>query len=171
MKKLQKYLSVLLLASTSLLTATPSYAMNLGDLFSTSSKQQDKFLSVDEAFQVRPSVRANKVTVTFNIVKGHYIYRDKLKLILPKGVTASKFKFKQTPSYVDDPKYGKVAVFDNKTVTASTTLSNQTAKDLTNIPIKLKWQGCSKAGLCYPPEKVTFSTSLKKKVIRKYHSR
>ncbi len=171
MKKLQKYLSVLLLASTSLLMATPSYAMNLGDLFSTSSKQQDKFLSVDEAFQVRPSVQANKVTVTFNIVKGHYIYRDKLKLILPKGVTASKFTFNQTPSFVEDPKYGKVAVFDNKTVTASTTLSNQTAKDLTNIPIKLKWQGCSKAGLCYPPEKITFSTSLKKKLTAKYHRR
>ncbi len=32
MKKLQKYLSVLLLASTSLLTTTPSYALSLGDL-------------------------------------------------------------------------------------------------------------------------------------------
>ncbi len=161
MKKLQKYLSALLLASTSLLTATPSYAMNLSDLFSTSSKQQDNFLSVDEAFQVSPSVQGKQVTIRFNIVDGHYIYRDKLKLTLPKGITASKFKFNQTPSFVDDPKYGKVAVFDNKTVTASTTLSNQTAKDLTNIDIKLKWQGCSKAGLCYPPEKVTFSTSLK----------
>ncbi len=131
------------------------------------NQSSDTFLSVDQAFKVKPQTINNQVKVTFNIIKGHYIYRDKIKLVLPKGVKAGYWRFNQKSSKIDDPKFGKVAVFDQSTVTATTTLINTTNKAISNQPIQLKWQGCAKAGLCYPPEKVTFKINLANKAKKK----
>ncbi len=166
MKNFQAVFAVTTIAMMTAIT-TPAYAVNLGDLFSgANNNKQEKFLSIDKAFKVNPAVQGNSVSVTFNITKGHYIYRDKLKLTLPTGVVATDFVFDKSPDFVEDPKFGKVAVFDQRQVTATTTLSNQTDKAVHDAPISLKWQGCAKAGLCYPPEKVKFNINLKKKVNR-----
>ncbi len=145
----------------------PAYAVNLGDLFGKSnSSQKGDFLSVEEAFRVVPTVKGDKISITFDITKGHYVYQDKLKLTLPDGVTASPFTFDEQPHFVDDPNFGKVAVYDHETVIATTTLINNSKQDLANAPVSIKWQGCAKAGLCYPPEKIKVTVNLKKKVSR-----
>lgn len=132
-------------------------AASLGELFGGSSEtgfDNKKPLPVNEAFQVVPTQQGDQLSVQINVTKGYYAYKDKLKLELPTGVTASAFKFNQTPTYVDDPDFGRVPVFE-QTVTATTTLASD--KAIKNQPITIKWQGCAKAGLCYPPEKVNFT--------------
>lgn len=138
------------------LLTTPAYAISLSDVFgkqtSASASDSKKPLPVDQAFNVVPTSNGNKLTIQINVTDGYYTYKDKLKLELPAGVTATPLTFNQTATYVDDPDFGRVPVFD-KTVTATTTL--HTTRPITNASAVIKWQGCAKAGLCYPPEKVT----------------
>lgn len=151
------YLLLLLMTT---LVMSPVHAIDLNDVFSNTQSPQQKFLSVEQAFKVSVNNSGQKISVNFTITPGHYVYQDKLKLSLPDGVTASKFSFNQSPSFVDDPSFGRVAVFDQNRVTATATLKNTNNANITNSPVKVKWQGCAKAGLCYPPESVSLKISL-----------
>ena len=159
----KSYLLALTIASSSLLagltaTTMTTQAAGLGDLFSSNqSAGQSKFLSVDKAFQVTSSSKAVKagtqLSINFDITPEHYVYKNQLKLTLPAGVTAAPFTFSQTPVLIDDPTFGKVPVFDQKNMVATTTLSIN-GKSIDNAAVVIGWQGCAKAGLCYPPEKI-----------------
>lgn len=148
-------------------TALPMTANSegLSDLFNNSaSSQQDKFLPVTKAFNVAASTKPNgasaTLSVTFDITPGHYVYKDKIKLTLPKGVTAAPFSFNQSAQSIDDPQFGRVPVFDQNAVTATTTLTNTSGAAINNAAVSVGWQGCAKAGLCYPPEKVSTTVTL-----------
>lgn len=136
-------------------------AASLADLFSSAETQggQEKFLKVDQAFSVKPSQSGNKVNIALKITPKHYLYKDKLSLKLPEGVTASAIKFSHTPQNIDDPTFGKVDVFKQPQVTATATLTNTTAAAI-NEDITVTWQGCADAGLCYPPQTETLAISL-----------
>ena len=159
----KSYLLALTIASSSLFaglttTTMTTQAAGLGDLFSNNqSAGQSKFLSVDKAFQVTSSSKAVKagtqLSINFDITPEHYVYKNQLKLTLPAGVTAAPFTFSQTPVLMDDPTFGKVPVFDQKNMVATTTLSTN-GKSIDNAAVVIGWQGCAKAGLCYPPEKI-----------------
>ncbi|MDN5565469.1 MAG: sulfite exporter TauE/SafE family protein [Psychrobacter sp.] len=169
-KPVKSYALALALASTSLVTSatlvtglsattTTAHAASLGDLFSNNkSAAQAKFLPVDQAFQVNSSHKAaakgTQLAVNFTITPEHYVYKDQLKLTLPAGITAAPFSFNRTPVMIDDPTFGKVPVFDQATMVATTTLTSATGKSVSNADITIGWQGCAKAGLCYPPEKI-----------------
>ena len=86
---------------------------------------------------------------------GYYAYRDKLTLQLPDGVTATPLQFGAVPTYVDDPDFGRVPVFEQP-FTATTTLSAD--KAITSQPATVKWQGCAKVGLCYPLKRLNLSS-------------
>lgn len=146
-------------------------AASLGDLFNsmTGKSAQPEFLSVDKAFTVVPLQQKNTLQVSFEITPGHYVYKDKLKLKLPSGVRASSFTFSQPSHTINDPNFGKVAIFDQPQVTATATLINNTSQTIAS-QATVTWQGCAKAGLCYPPQKeqVTLKVapnSIKKKIM------
>jgi len=150
-------------ATTSLMTALSmtsisAQAAGLNDLFNSSSASQSKFLPVDKAFQVTSSTKATskgtRLSITFDITPGHYVYKDQLALSFPKGINATPFTFNQTPVSIDDPTFGKVPVFTQRSVVATTMLTTNNGKGAKNAPIIIGWQGCAKAGLCYPPEKI-----------------
>lgn len=141
------------------ISSLPAQAIDLKDVFSSASTQQGAFLPVDQAFGVSLNANNDKLTINFEITDGHYVYKDKLKLALPDGVTASNFSFDKQPTFVDDPAFGRVAVFEQNYVTATALLTNTNKKEV-NDPITLTWQGCAKAGLCYPPEKTKVNINL-----------
>ena len=151
-------LSTSLVFGLSATTATVQ-AASLGDLFSKDkSAGQAKFLPVEQAFQVNSSHKATakgtQLAVNFTITPEHYVYKDQLKLTLPAGISAAPFTFNRTPVLIDDPTFGKVPVFDQATMVATTTLISATGKSINNADVTIGWQGCAKAGLCYPPEKI-----------------
>ena len=115
-------------------------------------------MPVDKAFQVISSTKATskgtRLSINFDITPGHYVYKDQLTLSFPKGVSATPFTFSQSPVSIDDPTFGKVPVFTQKNMVATTTLTTNNGKGAKNAPIIIGWQGCAKAGLCYPPEKI-----------------
>ena len=138
-------------------TSMSTQAAGLGDLFGNKSAAQPKFLSVDQAFQVstssKPADNGTRLAINFDITPEHYVYKDKIKLTLPAGVTAAPFTFSQKPISIDDPTFGRVPVFDQTNMVATTILTNSNGKSLDNAAVTIGWQGCAKAGLCYPPEK------------------
>ena len=147
------------LAATGLMAVpVASQAAGLGNLFSSDkSATQPKFLPVNEAFQVssssKPTNNGTRLAINFDITPEHYVYKDQIKLTLPAGVTAAPFTFSQKPVSIDDPTFGKVLVFDQANMVASTILSSN-GKAINNAAVTIGWQGCAKAGLCYPPEKI-----------------
>ncbi|WP_230659399.1 cytochrome c biogenesis protein CcdA [Psychrobacter sp. I-STPA10] len=154
-------LSALLVISLAVLPF--AHAAGLSDLFDSpaaSSSNQGKILPVEQAFNVTTSTKANQLTIQMDITPGHYLYKDKLNLVLPKGVSASELNFNKTAHFVDDPDFGRVAVFDQPQVLATTTLTNSQPQAISNESMTLKWQGCAKAGLCYPPQTQQVALSL-----------
>ena len=100
------YKLVLTVASTSLvtvlsMTSISAQAAGLNDLFKNSSSAKSKFLPVDEAFQVVSNTKATskgtRLSISFEITPGHYVYKDKLTLSFPKGISATPFTFNQAP--------------------------------------------------------------------------
>lgn len=166
----KNHLLAFAIASGSLLASMTATSMTvqaagLSDLFSSDkSAAQSKFLPVDQAFQVTSSSKGTtsgtRLAINFDITPEHYVYRDQIKLTLPAGVTAGPFSFNQSPKLIDDPTYGKVAVFDQANVVATTTLTNSSGKSVDNAAMIIGWQGCSKAGLCYPPEKIKTNVNI-----------
>ena len=154
------------LAATGL-TAVPvaSQAAGLGDLFSSDkSATQPKFLPVNEAFQVssssKPVNNGTRLAINFDITPEHYVYKDQIKLTLPAGVSAAPLTFSQKPVSIDDPTFGQVLVFDQANMVATTILSSSNGKAINNAAVTIGWQGCAKAGLCYPPEKIKTTVNI-----------
>ena len=170
----KSYLLAFALSASSLLTGltatglvvapVASQAAGLGDLFGNKSTAQPKFLPVDQAFQVSSSSKAanngTRLAINFDITPEHYVYKDQIKLTLPAGVTAAPFTFSQKPVSIDDPTFGQVLVFDQANMVASTVLSSSNGKAIDNAAVTIGWQGCAKAGLCYPPEKIKTTVNI-----------
>lgn len=121
-------------------------------------KAKPKFLPVHQAFSLNAKADDKSVQLSFKVTPAHYVYQDKLKLTLPKGVSAGVFSFNQKSNFVDDPDFGRVAVFEQDFV-ATAPLINETNEPIKG-EIKIQWQGCAVAGLCYPPENQKISIEL-----------
>ena len=176
----KSYLLALALSSSSLLTgllptafvatgltaaSTMTQAAGLSDLFGKDeSGAKSEFLPVTQAFQVSSSSNAVKagtrLAINFDITPGHYVYKDQIKLTLPAGVSAAPFRFSQSAISIDDPTFGQVPVFDQANMVATTLLTNNSGKNLNNAAVVIGWQGCAKAGLCYPPEKIKTTVNI-----------
>lgn len=128
---------------------------NLAQLFAPKAQ----FLPVTQAFNVSASQQGQTLSITFRVTPAHYVYQDKLKLNLPTGVSQSPWQFNKKPTMIDDPEFGRVAVFESDVVATTTLTANQAIND----NIKLTWQGCAKAGLCYPPEVLNIPIALSAK--------
>jgi thiol:disulfide interchange protein len=117
---------------------------------SVASAQPPAPLPVDTAFATVAALEPGKIVVKFDVLPGHYLYRDRFELMangqaisvlaLPKG----KVKL--------DPSFGRVEVYEQPFVlSAATKLTGDTE-------LKLVFQGCSEvAGVCYPPVLRTFA--------------
>ena len=166
----KSYLLALAFTSGSLLTGLMATSMTtqaagLGDLFGNDqSAAQSKFLPVDQAFQVstssKPTTSGTRLAINFDITPEHYVYKNQIKLTLPAGVTAAPFTFSQSPVSIDDPTFGRVPVFDQTNMVATTTLTSASGKSMNNAAVVIGWQGCAKAGLCYPPEKINTTVNI-----------
>ncbi len=146
-------------------TSMTVQAAGLSDFFSSDkSAAQSKFLPVDQAFQVTSSSKGTtsgtRLAINFDITPEHYVYRDQIKLTLPAGVSAAPFQFSQSPVSIDDPTYGKVAVFDQANMVATTILTSSNGQSVSDAAVTIGWQGCAKAGLCYPPEKIKTNVNI-----------
>ena len=110
---------------------------------------ENDFLPPDAAFRVSAGVEGNTIRVRWVIADGYYLYRSKIALkaespdlvvsapSLPQGVIKI------------DPFLGNQEIYKQQLqATATYTRLDAGAHPL---EIKVTYQGCAEAGLCYPP--------------------
>lgn len=116
------------------------------------------FLPPDVAFRVAARIDGNVLKVRWVIADGYYLYRHKIEVkaespdlvvatpVLPPGVVKT------------DPYLGTQQVYMQQ-VEAAVPYSRLDA-GAHPVQIKVTYQGCAEAGLCYPPiTKVVFPTA------------
>src|SRR5262252_6783560 len=109
---------------------------------------EDEFLPPEQAFKYTASADEKQVTVEWHATAGYYLYKKRMGLsAATPGVTVGESVYPKGETHKDEY-FGEQEVFRGAfTVTAA--LSG--AKPGDKIALKLKWQGCADAGLCYPP--------------------
>jgi thiol:disulfide interchange protein DsbD len=122
-------------------------------LFSFLAHAEDDLLEPEKAFVYSASlVDPTKAEVSFQIAKGYYLYRSKLKFSADSGVKlgtpalpAGKIKqdeyFGRVETYRGDLRFRIPVIFPGGTPQP--------------FNLKAEFQGCADVGVCYPPQEAT----------------
>ena len=124
-------------------TATGDSAILAGKAF-----EQPQFLPVDEAFLLTASKDGDNIQLHWLLQPGYYLYRGRLSFSGPVGMPElpdGKQKF--------DEFFGEVEVYYDELVVLLQ-FSGSSRQDSDRI--RVGYQGCADAGLCYPPQKREF---------------
>jgi thioredoxin:protein disulfide reductase len=109
---------------------------------------EDEFLPPEQAFTYTTTADEKTVTIEWRVTKGYYLYKKRMGLeSATPGVTIGESVYPKGEIHKDEY-FGEQEVFRN-TFKVSAPLSGAKAGD--TVALKLKWQGCADAGLCYPP--------------------
>jgi thioredoxin:protein disulfide reductase len=130
-------------------TASAADAESLVTVGKAGSTGED-FLTAEQAFQVDAvAVAPDRIEVNFHVAKGTYLYREKIHFAVAGDQPASLGAADIPPGdrKVDD--LGEHQVF-HQDVTAKLPVSRG-SKSAFTLPVKVSWQGCADAGICYPP--------------------
>jgi thioredoxin:protein disulfide reductase len=151
---MQRTQTTLLLALFVLLGAAGTAQAKPWWMRGTESNETD-FLPPDVAFRVAARVDGNELKVRWVIADGYYLYKQKIgvKAESPDLVVSAP----QLPAGVvkTDPYLGTQEIYTQQ-VEAAVPYSRIDA-GAHPIQIKVTYQGCAEAGLCYPPiTKVVF---------------
>lgn len=135
-----------------LLTVPVKAATNnvLGDLL---GPPQQTFLPVDQAFVFDFDQQGSTLFVGWDIAPDYYLYKKKIEIIA-KGANI-QVGDSGSGEIIEDEFFGKTEVFFNSASVISK-LSNVTE----GAVVKVRYQGCAKAGLCYPPEVISIPLSV-----------
>ncbi|MCF7514335.1 protein-disulfide reductase DsbD [Pseudoalteromonas sp. L23] len=134
----------LLVVLFSLLMWFPAQANN-AVLDSLLAPKQQTFLPVKEAFKFDFDQQGNTLFVGWDIADGYYLYKKNLQIIAKQAdIQVPEL---EKGKMIEDEFFGRTEVYFNNLSVVS---------KLSNIEqgaiVKIRYQGCAEAGLCYPPE-------------------
>ncbi|WP_390376509.1 protein-disulfide reductase DsbD [Alteromonas sp. MTD1] len=132
------------LLTFALLTLSFSSQAQLNEAFNDPFANEPQFLPVDQAFMLDYAQKGDELTISFTIADGYYLYLKQFKYVAKQAEIG-------TPAYpegvtIEDEFYGKSEVFYNN---VSITVPIESASK--DGVVKIRYQGCADAGLCYPP--------------------
>ncbi|MFT4809908.1 MAG: thiol:disulfide interchange protein DsbD [Paraglaciecola sp.] len=112
----------------------------LDDLFA----DEPEFLQVDEAFQFDFAQQGDQLTLSWKIADGYYLYKKQFKTVVKEAELG-------TPVYpvaeqVEDEFFGLSDVFREQL-----DITYPIVSSVQDGIVKIRYQGCADAGLCYPP--------------------
>lgn len=105
---------------------------------------QPQFLKVDEAFKIDFDQQGSTLFIGWDIADGYYLYKEKLEFVA-KGAELTLPKLPKGTDH-EDEYFGKTQVYFNELTTVSK-LDNV----VEGAYVKVRYQGCAEAGLCYQP--------------------
>ncbi|MFT6413014.1 MAG: thiol:disulfide interchange protein DsbD [Glaciecola sp.] len=106
--------------------------------------EQPTFLKVEEAFGFSFEQVDGKLIVNWDIEDGYYLYKKQFKTVVKNAELTEPIYPKSTQ--IEDEFFGVSDVFfDDMVVEYEIIYADQDAV------VKLRYQGCATAGLCYPP--------------------
>ncbi len=148
---MKKTIVVVWLIFTSLFLSISPFTQAQESIFNTPASlfsNDNEFLKVDDAFIFDFHQQGNKLQVSFNIAEGYYLYRHQFKFtsanatIVPVNLPVGE--------HYEDEFFGVQQIFTDQL--AFTIDITQASSDAS---ITIRYQGCAKKGLCYPPTKKT----------------
>ena len=130
-------------AQTSPQTSAPPSNQSLGgfdDVFSN----QEEFLKVDQAFVFDFNQADDTLSLSFTIADGYYLYKKQFKLVAKQAAIGEPHYPKGV--IIEDEYFGESEVFYDE-VTITVPITQATNDGI----VKIRYQGCAAAGLCYAP--------------------
>ncbi len=123
-------------------------------LISIFTNAQEELLPADQAFAFKGRVVDNKILLTWDIAKGYYLYKDKIKIASdhPQRLGVAQFP---VATIKDDEFFGRVEVYHDNVSVSVPIVGDESEIIVVNV----EFQGCADLGVCYPP--MTKSVSLK----------
>ncbi|MGO1295714.1 MAG: protein-disulfide reductase DsbD [Vibrio sp.] len=143
-----RYFAILVWA---LLQLNPAHAALSKSAFSLSS-QNNQFLPVEQAFPFSSYQQGNQVYIDWQIQPGYYLYQERLT-IQGKQITLGDYTLPQAAPHHDEF-MGDVHIYAHPT---SIRIPVKEVEKQASITIS--YQGCAKAGFCYPPETRTIQVA------------
>ncbi len=144
-------LAPLLLATLLALPAAAQPA-DFPDLSALAGTAESKFLPPDQVFKVDAAVEGESLRVRFVVHEGYYLYRDKTALTLDAGSQRQVGALEMPAGEVhEDEFFGKQRVFRGEALLSASLSGNGP------FAMRLQYQGCADAGLCYPPQLKTIA--------------
>jgi thiol:disulfide interchange protein DsbD len=110
----------------------------------------DDFLPVDKAFRLEASGEgSDRVRLEWQIAEGYYLYRARFKVqTASRDVQLGTTQF--PPGQVKSDEYfGKQEIYHHEL--AATVPVARAHGGTLQLPLRVTYQGCAEAGLCYPP--------------------
>jgi thiol:disulfide interchange protein DsbD len=122
---------------------------------------QEEFLPAEKAFRIDAKVvDAQTVIVDFKPEPTYYLYRDKVGFDVAKDARVVIAKADLPRGEMkSDPNFGDTEVFHGP-FQATVKLDRAAAREGMQLPLIVRYQGCSEKGLCYPPSKKSFDLTL-----------
>ena len=121
---------------------------------------QDDILDVDEAFALNTETTTNSFIARFIIAEGHYLYRDKMDIIVDDAAVKPGSIQLPAGELKDDPIFNKTLYVYHHNAEVTLPFSHTLTGDKETV-FKVKYQGCSEiSGICYPPQTRTFTVKL-----------
>lgn len=125
--------------------------------FFDNNNAQSEFLSADEAFVLEAlGLNDKQVQLRWTIAPEYYLYKHRLGVELIDS-TGQRISWRAPRGKIyHDEHFGEVEIYHN-VLEFPVSLSQPSQQ----ISLRLHWQGCAEAGLCYPPQKRELTVELK----------
>jgi thioredoxin:protein disulfide reductase len=139
------------------ITAKPAF---LSDTTNSMDNGEEDILEADQAFRFDSMVLdGNTLMARWEIAPKHYLYKNKFSFNLQDadGVTLGQAQL-PAGEIKNDEFFGKIEVYHNL-IEARLPLQRSNLAP-TKVTLKVGYQGCAEAGICYPPQKKTVSFDL-----------
>ena len=135
-------------------------------IYSFSLELGNKVLEPEEAFKVKFIKNEDSLNIKLELGKDIYLYDDKLQVNITKPKKVELLKDLKLPEPV--PYDGFIVHFDDLNIEIPYSLLKSKI-DSNKYEIEFKFQGCSKAGLCYAPmsekQVIFFEADVKEEII------
>jgi thiol:disulfide interchange protein DsbD len=117
---------------------------------------EDDLLPVDQAFVLTAkATSADRIALDWKIADGYYLYRHRTKAVATDGSRLGALDLPHGEPH-DDEFFGRVETF-RKHLGGSVPVQ---AADGGKVVLKVSYQGCADAGVCYPPQSRTLTVAM-----------
>jgi thioredoxin:protein disulfide reductase len=120
---------------------------------------QPKFLPADQVFHLSGAAAGpDAIRLHWSIRDGYYLYRSRMKVTAANGAVLGALELPQGEIKMD-PYFGREEIY-RREVTGLLPLKRNASVSSGQVSLRVTYQGCADAGLCYPPITKSVSVSL-----------
>ncbi|WP_226469281.1 protein-disulfide reductase DsbD [Luteimonas panaciterrae] len=141
--------------------ALVALALSLLPIAAWAAIDEKDLLPVDEAFALTAKATEDgRIEFSWKIADGYYLYRHRIKVSATDGAKLGAIAVPNGEPH-EDEFFGRVETY-RKQLTGHVPVvsAGGSIKDGGSIALKIGYQGCADAGVCYPPQTRTLTVAL-----------